>query len=128
MLRVLILALVLAVGFGAAPTAMAGEKGFKIKVLELPPEIRKHVLNALKSKGIEPNKNMTLSATTDKCPSSCNDSASGGYCRCDPDDKGNCPGGTEKQGAPGSEYCRVRIPKADVSGGGLKDPVQILMP
>jgi len=133
MIRVLSFALILMLGFGSsegfADKHKAPEsKRFKVQVLKLPPQLRRPLVAYLKEKGIEVTDAITLAASTDDCPSTCNDSAGGGFCYCKPDDEGNCPSGTEKGGTPDDPYCKAKMEKGVISGGGINDPLEVQMP
>ena len=108
--------------------AFADGKEGRYQIGKLPPELQKLVYMGLRDKGVEGNGKMMLYITTSDCPSNCNDKVAGGSCLCDKED-GKCPEGSSPVGGdnPGKE-CRHTPDRGIVSGGGLADPVQVLMP
>lgn len=104
-------------------------KSFKVMLKELPPDIRRVWMKALADQhGVEAPPASRAASSTKNCPSSCNNSSGGGYCYCDPDENGNCPSGTSKGGSPGSEYCKVKMPKGAVTIPGGKEYPVVLTP
>lgn len=121
-----------AVGF--VPPAAAQETVPGITWEELDPKLKKQLLRLLKKFDggdviSERNPPLGLAAKkgdTSGCPSSCNDSYSGGMCRCTEDEDGNCPGGSSNPGT-GNE-CTTTKDSYKVIMGGRKEPLRLLGP
>ena len=132
-MKMVFLLLSLAIGFTSQAVAQDKSpktKQFSTSANKLPKDMQNRILSILKERGIK-IKNLAsaqASASTKNCPSSCNGSAGGGFCFCSPDSSGACPTGTEKGGSPGSEYCKVRMPKLSVGINGVPEPVVVQMP
>ena len=124
----MVISLVLA---AASMPAVAGERVKPMRLKELPRPLSAAIVQRLRDMGIKPNGSISYaSASTENCPSNCNDTSGGGFCYCSPDSEGKCPSGTEKGGSPGDEYCKVRMPKAggntgEVFGGNLPRKITI---
>ena len=134
MIRALIIVLTLVLGFGAGPS-MAQDKAprtkeWKIEFKQLPGSMQRHILKFLKEKGVEGGAGAITyaSSSTSKCPSTCNDSSGGGFCFCQPDSSGNCGAGQTKGGSPGSEYCKIAMPKITIGLGGGASALEVQMP
>ena len=134
MTRFLTLVLAAMLALAAAPASakehvnLPGAKKIEIPFKELPRPVVRNLAAQLSEMGIEADPEMTMAADTSACPSDCNDSTGGGWCYCQPDGNGDCPGNSEKAGSPGQEYCRVARPKSEVMGGGMNDPVEVVTP
>jgi hypothetical protein len=130
----IVIVLTLVLGFGVGPT-MAQDKAprtkeWKVEFKQLPSAMQRHILKSLKEKGVDGGaKAITFaSSSTKNCPSTCNDSSGGGFCFCQPDSSGNCGAGETKGGSPGSEYCKVAMPKINVGIDGRAIPLEVQMP
>lgn len=134
MIRMLIAVLALVIGFGAGPSLAQDKaprtKEWKMEFKQLPSPMQKHILMFLKQKGVDGGAEAITyaSSSTKNCPSGCNDSSGGGFCFCKPDGDGNCGAGETKGGSPGSEYCKIAMPKMNIGIGGRPDPVVVQMP
>ena len=97
----------------------------RVPLRRAPQFVQEAAMQTLREAGIRPNNAMVYGISKDDCPSDCNDSIGGGYCFCDRDDNGECPGESEK--VPTEENrCRVKPDSVQLSGGGLAEPLEVL--
>ena len=126
-IRILTMLVALCLCVGASPALakehLPKEKSVELRIGELDPRMQRALAAALKDLGIEMTPAMTYKGDTTGCPSNCNDSYSGGMCRCTTGDDGKCPSGTSNPGT-GNE-CTTTKSKGVVTGGGLKQPLQV---